>query len=316
MPDPALVSRLYRSLNFIRRMEERIAEIYPEDKIKSPVHLAIGQESVSVGVCDVLGAEDVVSGTYRSHALYLAKGGDPGAMMAEMYGKQTGCAAGKGGSMHLVGMARNILGTSAVVGTHIPISLGFALEIKQATRANVVGCFFGDGATEEGVFYESLNFAALRNLPVLFVCENNGYAIHTPLAKRWGSEDLCARVAGFGVPTVRIEDGDVFAIREAAGEAVKKIRGGSGPQFIECLVYRWREHVGPNEDYDVGYRSLDEVAPWKKNDQVARLAAMVDDAERAAIDAEIEKEIGAAVAFAEESPVPEEKELWNNVFAD
>jgi pyruvate dehydrogenase E1 component alpha subunit len=307
--------RLYQKLKLIRRAEERIAEIYPSDKIKSPVHLAIGQEQVAVGVCDVLHPEDVVGGTYRSHAVYLAKGGRLDAMMAEMYGKADGCCRGKGGSMHIIGTEAGVLGSSAVVGTGIPNTAGHALAFKGRREDRVAASFFGDGATEEGAFYETLNFAALQKLPILFVCENNGYAIHEPLSKRWASEDLCGRVRGFGIPAVQVADGDVFAIREAAAEAVAAIRAGEGPRFIECKIYRWREHVGPAEDYDQGYRGRDEMNPWVQADQVARLAAMLPDAERTAIDAAIEAEIAAAVDFAENSPFPGPEELHQHVFA-
>ena len=314
-PSSVITERLYRSLLFIRRVEEEVARIYPSDKIKSPVHLAIGQEAISVGVCDVLRDDDVVGGTYRSHALYLAKGGDLGRMMAEMYGKVTGCARGKGGSMHLIGMDRLVLGASAVVGTTIPLTAGYALALKREARDRVAVSVFGDGATEEGCFYETLNFAKLHALPILFVCENNGFAIHEPIARRWGSPDLCRRVEGFGIPTCRIEDGDVFAIRTAAAAAVERIRAGSGPEFLECMTYRWREHVGPNEDFDQGYRGAEERDPWLQRDQVPRLAAMLSAASRERIAAEIEAAIAEAVRFAEESPFPSAEELQAHVYA-
>lgn len=309
------VQRLYRSLLYIRRVEEEVARIYPSDKIKSPVHLAIGQEAISVGVCDALRADDVVSPTYRSHATYLAKGGDLGGMMAEMYGKVTGCARGKGGSMHLISMDHLVLGASAVVGTTIPITTGYALALKREGRGRVAVSFFGDGATEEGCFYESLNFAKLHALPILFVCENNGFAIHEPIAKRWGAPDFCRRVEGFGVPAQRIEDGDVFAIRASAHAAVERMRLGGGPELLECLTYRWREHVGPNEDYDQNYRSVSEREPWLVGDQIPRLAAMLPAQTRARIDAEIEASIADAVRFAEESPFPAGGELQAHVHA-
>lgn len=190
---PKDLHRIYKSLRLIRRAEEEVARIYPSDKIKSPVHLSIGQESVAVGVCDVLGPKDAVSGTYRGHATYLAKGGSLKGMIAEMYGKDTGCARGKGGSMHLIEAKANVLGSSAVVGTTIPIAMGWALAAKMRKSGAVIAAFLGDGATEEGAFYESLNFASLHKLPIIFVCENNGYAIHTPLSKRWATEHLCQR---------------------------------------------------------------------------------------------------------------------------
>lgn len=311
----AEIERLYWSLRRIRRVEEVIAEIYPSDKIKSPVHLAIGQEQVSVGVCSVLRPEDIVGGSYRSHAVYLAKGGNLPAMMAEMYGKDTGCARGKGGSMHIIGPEANVLGSSAVVGTVIPIAAGNALAIKMRGENRVVAAFFGDGATEEGCFYETLNFAALKKLPILFVCENNGYAIHEPLSKRWANEDVCGRVRAFGIPAHQIPDGDVFAIRRAAAEAVDRIRAGKGPEFMECKVYRWLEHVGPNLDYDQGYRSRSEADVWMRNDQMKRLADLLPQTVRERLDSEIENEIAAAVAFAEDSPSPEPNELYSDVFA-
>ncbi len=311
---PDLAS-LYRSLRRIRRAEEEIARIYPSDKIKSPVHLSIGQEAVAVGVCQALRDEDVVSVTYRCHAAYLAKGGDLNAMMAELFGKSGGCAQGKGGSMHLVDMQAHVLGASAVVGTNIPIALGWALSFKMRGEDRMVACFFGDGATEEGVFYESLNFASLHRLPVLFVCENNFYAIHTPLQKRWANHELCARVAGFGLPTRQITDGDVLAIAEGADEFVADIRAGSGPKFMECQIYRWLEHVGPSEDFAAGYRDRREAEPWQQSDAVLVIGSRLSDQERASIDDEIEAEIAAAIEFAETSPEPERSDLYDNVYS-
>ena len=309
------VARLYRSLYFIRRFEERVAAIYPSDAIKSPVHLSIGQEFISVAVCDVLRADDVVSGTYRGHAAYLAKGGDPKAMMAEMYGKATGCAAGRGGSMHLIDANANVMGASAVVGTTVPIAAGYALAMKRRKTDRVVAAFFGDGASEEGCFYETLNFAALHKLPILFVCENNFYAIHEPQSKRWATDRFCERVATFGIETRRITSGDLFELRDAVAEMVETLRRGEGPALIECHAYRWREHVGPNEDFDQGYRPRAEAERWMEMDQVPRLAALLPEAERAAIEAEAEAAIDATVAFAEQSPFPEPEELYRHVFA-
>ena len=312
--DVAISNRLYRQLRRVRRVEETIAAIYPSDKIKSPVHLAIGQEQISVGVCDALTAADVAGGTYRSHAVYLAKGGSLPAMMAEMFGKDTGCCRGKGGSMHLIDSRANVMGSSAVVGTVVPNAAGYALAMKMRGDRRVVAVFFGDGATEEGCFYETLNFAALHRLPILFVCENNGLAIHEPLWKRWATEDLCGRVRSFGVRAHYLPTDDVFTIRSTAMAAVERIRD-QGPEFMECKTYRWREHVGPNEDYDQGYRARTDAEGPMRNDQVARLAELIAPHEREAIDLEIEEEIAAAVAFAEISPMPSVEELHQHVFA-
>ncbi len=309
------IERIYRSLRQIRRAEEEIARIYPTDKIKSPVHLSIGQEAVAVGVCDVLRPDDVVSPTYRGHAAYLAKGGPLRGLFAELYGKATGVAGGKGGSMHLIDMAHNVTGASAVVGTTIPIAVGFALTFKRMRSDRIVVSFFGDGATEEGVFTESLNFASLHKLPILFVCENNFYAIHTPITRRWATQRLCERVETYGIPAHGIEDGNVFNLRETASGAVARLRRGEGPEFLECRIYRWLEHVGPNEDFDAGYRARSEQEPWLQNDQIIRVGELLDSDRRAAIDREIEREIEDAVAFAESSPFPENSALFTNVFA-
>jgi pyruvate dehydrogenase E1 component alpha subunit len=310
------LARLYRGLKYVRRVEERVAEIYPSDKIKSPVHLSIGQEAASVAVCDVLENDDYVSGTYRGHALYLAKGGSLNAMLAEMYGKSGGAARGKGGSMHLCSRDANVLGASAVVGTNVPISLGAALSMKMQKNGRIVACFFGDGSTEEGAFAESLNFAALKKLPILFVCENNFYAIHEPLSARWATDRLCERVETYGIPATLIDDDDVLKMHAAASAAVDHVRSGKGPAFIEYHAYRLREHVGPNEDYNQGYRGEDEAALWRGRDQVARLADMIDADERTRIDAEIEVVIEQAVEFAENSPAPAAEELYSHVYAD
>jgi TPP-dependent pyruvate/acetoin dehydrogenase alpha subunit len=312
---PADLERIYRSLRLIRRVEEEIARVYPSDRIKSPVHLSIGQEAVSVGICDVLRADDVVSPTYRGHAAFLAKGGSLKGLMAELYGKAAGVAGGKGGSMHLVDMSHNILGASAVVGTTIPISVGHALAFKRRKTDRIVVSFFGDGATEEGVFSESLNFAALQNLPVLFVCENNYYAIHTPITKRWATKRLCDRVETYGIPAHQVDDGNVIKLRSLAESAVARIRGGEGPEFIECRTYRWREHVGPNEDFDAGYRPRADLDPWLQHDPVQTIGMTLEADRRAAIDASIENQIADAIAFAEASPFPEPEALYADVFA-
>ena len=308
--------RLYKKVRLIRRVEEEIARIYPSDKIKSPVHLSIGQEAVSVGICDCLRPDDVISPTYRCHAAFLAKGGTLKGMLAELFGKDSGCARGKGGSMHLVDIGHHILGASAVVGTTIAVALGYALALKLQQSGRVIVAFFGDGATEEGVFSESLNFAALRQLPILFVCENNGYAIHTPIGKRWATEQLCERVRTYGIPAHFVANSDVLEIRRLAEDHVLRMRAGAGPAFLECRTYRWREHVGPGEDYDAGYRTRDELRPWKDDDPVAVLGALVNIDERERIDIQIEREIAEALEFAELAPWPAPQELYTNVYAD
>lgn len=307
-------SKFYRSLYRIRRVEEEIARIYPSDKIKSPVHLSVGQEAVSVGVCEALLPDDTVFGSYRCHAMYLAKGGDMNKMIAELYGKSTGVAGGKGGSMHLVDTEHSIMGTSAVVATTIPEAVGFAYGLKVQKKKNIVVCFFGDGATDEGVFYESLNFAALKSLPIIFVCENNFYAIHTHQSARQSKSNIRERAAVMGMPAETIED-DVFKVNERVVAAAEALRAGEpGPYFFECLTYRWKEHVGPNDDYNIGYRTLEEAEPWFKNDQVKRVGGLMEEFERTQIENEVETEIKAAFDFAEASPFPDKSELYTQVF--
>ncbi|MCR9256838.1 MAG: thiamine pyrophosphate-dependent dehydrogenase E1 component subunit alpha [Alphaproteobacteria bacterium] len=308
--------RLYRSLRLIRRVEEEVARVYPTDKIKSPVHLSIGQEAVAVGVCDPLETRDYVSPTYRGHAAYLAKGGSVPAMIAELYGKATGCAAGKGGSMHLIAPEVNVMGASAVVGTTVPTGLGAAFAQKRLRTGAVVAVFLGDGATEEGAFYESLNFAALHRLPVLFVMENNGLAIHTGTEKRWATDRICERVETYGIPAQRFPTSDVIDIRAATIEAIAAMRDGGGPHFLECVTYRWREHVGPGYDYDQGYRDDSAYKEWQARDQVELIGGRLTDTDRDAIDAAIETEIAEAFAFAEDSPWPEPDRLYADLYAD
>jgi len=309
-------SRLYRSLYRIRRVEEEIARAYPSDKIKSPVHLSIGQEAVSVGVCEALEPRDVVFGTYRGHALYLAKGGDLKAMIAELYGKATGCTKGKGGSMHLVDAGKGVMGTSAVVGTTIANAVGYAYALRYRRSDAVVASFFGDGATEEGVFAESLNFAALKRLPILFVCENNEYAIHTHQSRRQGLPDICGKARAFGVPAERLDGNDAVALVERSREVVAKVRGGEGPYFFEVMTYRLREHVGPGTDFQLGYRDEAEARRWEEQDAVARVGATLDARERACIEDEVEEEIADAFAFAEASPWPGAEELYRDVYQE
>ncbi len=307
---------LYRTLYRIRRVEEEIARIYPSDKLKSPVHLSIGQEAVASAMCAPLSQEDTVFCTYRSHAAYLAKGGNLKQMLAEMYGKATGCTKGKGGGMHLIDPEAGVMGASAVVGTTIANAVGYAYSVKLRRQSNVVMSFFGDGGSEEGVFAESLNFAVLKKLPVVFVCENNGYAIHTHQSKRQGLPDICGRARAAGVTAELITDNDILKMHERATATVDALRSGyaTGPFFFECQTYRWKEHVGPNEDFKLGYRTKEQAQPWIDNDQVERLAALLPAESREEIESEVNAEIEEAVAFAEESPFPELSELMTDVY--
>jgi pyruvate dehydrogenase E1 component alpha subunit len=296
-------------------VEEKICEVYHTDVVKSPVHLSIGQEAVAVGVCEALLPTDFVSNTYRCHATHIAKGGDINKMMAELYGKVDGCAGGKAGSMHLIEIEKGILGASAVVATTIPISAGWALALKKDKKQQVIVTFFGDGSTEEGVFSETINFAKLHNLPIVFVCENNRLAIHNPLERRWAADNICERVATYGIPTYKINSGDVFEINEKASQAIEYARSGNGPAFMEIATYRYREHVGVAEDLHEDYRDMEEYKRWKANDQIDRLAAEIGVLESSRIEKEVQESIDLAVKFAEESRFPDEREMFENVYA-
>jgi len=310
-------ARLYRSLYRIRRLEEEVARVYPTDKIRSPVHLSIGQEAISVGACEALEPQDVVFGTYRGHALYLAKGGgNLRAMVAELYGRASGCARGKGGSMHLIDPNVGVMGMSAVVGTTIANAAGHAYALRYRRQDAIVVSFFGDGATEEGVFAETLNFAVLKQLPILFICENNGYAIHTHQSRRQGTPAICKRARAFGMPAERLDGNDLLQIVERVKEARNKTCAGGGPQFFEVMTYRWREHVGPGCDFHLGYRAEDECRPWAEADPVLRMAETIGAEQRKRIESEVDAEIADAFAFAEASPYPEAAELMSDIFKE
>jgi TPP-dependent pyruvate/acetoin dehydrogenase alpha subunit len=310
-----MLADIYSSLYQIRRVEEEIARVYPTDVVKSPVHLSIGQEAVSVGVCHALRPEDVAFGFYRSHALYLAKGGDLRAMIAELFGKVTGCAKGKGGSMHLVDVRCGMMGTSAVVGTGIPQAVGYAYAIKLTRRDAVVANFFGDGAVDEGAFHESLNFAAVKQLPIIFVCENNLYAINSRQLERQSSANIYERARTYGMEAERIEGNSVLRIHDATAKARTRIRAGGGPVFLECMTYRWKEHVGPGEDFGV-YRSHAELTPWKDDDQVRRIGDQLSADVRERIEHEVEAKIADAFAFAAASPFPDELDFYTDVYKE
>lgn len=315
--DAALLERFYRSLFRIRRVEERIIEVYPTDKIQSPVHISIGQEAVSVGVCEALEPRDAVFGTYRSHAYYLAKGGDLRGMIAELYGRATGVAKGKAGSMHLIDVARGVMGASAVVATTIPQAVGFAYAARLRRPETVVASFFGDGAVEEGAFHESVSFAALKKLPILFICENNKYAILSSQGARQVLDNIPDRVRAYGMEADRVEANDLFEIYARCTQAVRRMRRGeAGPYFLECRTYRWRDHVGPGEDFHLGYRTRAEAEPWVAGDQLVRVGKMLDPPLKERIEREVEQEIGEAFRFAEESPFPDHEELYTDVFKE
>jgi len=314
--DAQLVQRLYSSLYRIRRVEEEIIRLYPSDKIKSPVHLSIGQESVAVGLCEALEPDDVVFGSYRGHALYLAKGGDLRRMMAELYGKVDGCARGKAGSMHLIDTSAHVMGTSAIVATTIPQAVGYALTLKRRKSRSIVVSVFGEGATDEGVYHESINFASLKKLPILFFCENNQYAIYSHIRDRMPDDNLCERAETYRVPAARVENGDALGVYHETRRAIEAVRSGKGPRFIEAMTYRWRDHVGPGEDRIYKYRPDAELDSWIERDQLKALRVQISEPERMQLENAIEEEIAAAIQFAEQSAFPAGPELFEHVLHD
>ena len=308
------IGALYRAVLRIRRVEEEVARIYPTDLVKSPIHLSIGQEAVSVGVCDVLEREDIAYGTYRGHALYLAKGGDLKAMIADLFGRESGCAGGKAGSMHLVDSAVNVMGMSAIVATNIPLAVGHAFAIRSKGQPAVVVCFFGEGATDEGAFHEAMNFASLKYLPLLFVCENNQLAIHSPAENRMAGPGLAGRFSSYGIQGRQVSDENIVSIRSAAAELVSDVRAGAGPRFLECTTCRWREHVGPAEDWDAGYRDAAEEQARFSKDPMRFLGDLLNAEARAAIEGAVTAEISEAFALAEAAPYPEADMLIDHVY--
>lgn len=313
---------LYQQMLRIRMVEEKIAELYPQQEMRCPVHLCIGQEAVAAGVCANLSCEDYVLSNHRSHGHYLAKGGSLKAMVAEIYGKVTGCSMGKGGSMHLVDLSVGFLGAAPIVGSTIPIAVGTALGSSMRDEERVTVVFFGEGATEEGVFHESLNFAALKNLPVVFVCENNLYSVYSPLSVRQpGGRDVLRLAEGHGVEGKRGDGTNVVEVYTLAEQAIRQARRGGGPTLLEFETYRWREHCGPNYDNDQGYRTESEFQKWKRRCPIDGLErqllkdGILCDQDVGCIVKELEAEIDQSVEFGQDSSFPEEHLLLEHVYA-
>jgi TPP-dependent pyruvate/acetoin dehydrogenase alpha subunit len=314
--------KLLRTMHRIRMVEEEIALRYPQGKMRCPTHLSTGQEGVPAAVAACLRTDDYAVSTHRGHAHYLAKGGDLKAMIAEIYGKVTGCARGRGGSMHLVDTSVGFMGTSAIVGNSIPIGVGFALAASLKGGDQLSCVFLGDGATEEGVYYESLNFAAVRGLPVLFLCENNLYSVYSPLEVRQPpGRSIAAVASAIGLRTHVGDGNDSFATWQAIDMAVQAIRDGSGPWLLEFSVYRWREHCGPEYDNDIGYRTPEEFEQWKAREPIAQmkraLVALGFDicAWESTVLGELRAEVDAAFEYAESSPFPCPEEAYTGEYA-
>ena len=315
-----LLRRMLATMLRIRFFEERLADLIEAGEIHCPCHLYIGQEAVATGVCAALNKDDYIWGGHRSHGHYLAKGGDMASMMAEIYGKSTGCSKGRGGSMHLISPEVGILGTVPLVAATIPLAVGAGLASKLREDGRVSVSFFGDGAVEEGHFHESVNLAALYRLPVLFVCENNLYSSHMAILERRVEDNIYKAGELHGIPGIRLDGNDVIAVYRATVEAVDRARNGGGPTLLECRTYRWRGHVGPAWDMDVGVKRKDELGDWIPKDPVARARARMTDLgvpleEFNQLERDVRAEVEEAIRFARESPSPGQDELLEHVFS-
>ena len=305
----------------IRLIEEEIATRYAEEKMRCPVHLSIGQEAVPVGVSAALRRDDQVVSTHRCHAHYLAKGGDLKAMLCELMGKAAGCCGGRGGSMHLLDTDAGVLLSLPIVAASIPVGVGAALAMKIEKRDAVAVIYLGDASVEEGVFHESANFAALRKLPAVFVCENNLYSVYTPLSERQPPRSIAELGRAHGLATASVDGNDAGAVHGVALEAVARARAGDGPSFILADTYRWREHCGPNYDNTLGYRTEAEFLEWKGRDPLEALAARLmragafDAATRAAWERRLHAEIADAFAFAEAACFPDPATVADGLYA-
>lgn len=320
IPSPETLKALYRTMLYIRRFEEKIVEVYGAQDMKTPVHLYIGEEAVAAGVCAHLKKEDYVFTTHRSHGHCLAKGVPAFDLYAEFYGKAEGCCRGKGGSMHPASPEHGVLGTSAIVGGGIPIAVGAALSAKMRKTNQVSVSFFGDGATEEGSFHESLNFASLKKLPVVFVCENNYYATNSPLSQRQPHEDIAAKAASYGIPGLLWDGNDALGIYLLAEEAIKRARSGEGPTLLEFKTYRWKGHVGPDCDFEKGCRPKSELTDWMERCPVKAFAdklgslGLLPESEASKMLSEIDAELDEDIRRAKALPYPDVSELYKHVY--
>ena len=310
---------LYRQMLFIRRFEERAGEMYMRGRIGGYCHLYIGEEAVAVGALSVLADDDYVIGAYRDHGYALARGSDPKAVMAELFGKATGVSKGKGGSMHMFDRERRFLGGDGIVCGQLPVATGVAYAVEYREGSEIVMCFFGDGALNEGAFHESLNLASRWKLPVVFVCENNAFGMGTPVSRVSSEIDLSRRANGYGVRIDKADGMDLMAVCEVCGRAVKYTRRTRKPTFVEIVTYRYVGHSVTDPQI---YRERTDVDEWKPKDPIARLAnQLIEDGkatqkELDALDEEVKAEVEECVRFAEESPDPAAEELMTDVYAE
>jgi pyruvate dehydrogenase E1 component, alpha subunit len=310
---------MYTRMIRIRNFEQKASELFAQGKLGGFVHLYMGEEATAVGVCENLTDNDYITSTHRGHGHVIAKGGEPKYMMAELYGKETGYCKGKGGSMHIADATKGILGANGIVGAGLPIATGAALSIKLRGSKQVSVCFFGDGASNQGTFHESMNMASVWKLPVVYICENNLYGEFTSQKDHQAITDVADRAIAYGFPGVTVDGNDVLAVYEAVSEAIKRAKDGAGPTLIECKTYRFRGHFEGDPQL---YRNKEEVEDWMKRDPIPRLEKYLLDTNIATekeikkIQDSIRQEIDDAVTFAEGSKEPEERAAVEDIYTD
>jgi pyruvate dehydrogenase E1 component alpha subunit len=309
---------MYRKMLEIRLFEEKVFDLYGQNLVPGTIHLYAGEEAVAVGVCSNLNVDDYITSTHRGHGHCIAKGADLRRTMAEILGKKTGYCKGKGGSMHIADFAVGMLGATAVVGAGLPIAVGAGLSAKLRKTSQVVACFFGEGASNQGTFHESINMASVWALPVVFVCENNLYAMGTRQSRIMSIQNVADRAAAYGIPGVIVDGNDVLVVYEAARTAVERARAGKGPTLIECKTYR---HKGHSRVDSGKYRPKEEVEEWLGKDPIKRFRqamlgnGILTQTELEHVEKEVADEVADAVKFALDSPYPEGKEALENVYA-
>lgn len=320
---PDVARNLLLQMQRIRSIEEEIARRYPEGKMRCPTHLSIGQEAVAAGVGVALKRDDLAVSGHRAHAHYIGKGGNVSAMLAEIYGRRDGCCKGKGGSMHLIDESAGFMGSTAIVAGTVPVGVGLALGMKLKGSSNVSCVFHGDAVVEAGVFFESVSFAVLKKLPVIFICENNQYSVYTHLRDRQpAGRSIAAMVGAMGLPTADGDGNNVAEVHRMTTDALAEIRAGGGPRFLEFSTYRWREHCGPNYDNDIGYRTEAEFLDWKARDPIDRFKSealslgQMTREDIARLERDVVAEVDSAFAFAEASPFPEQESAYADLYAN
>ena len=314
---------LYKLVQLIRRVEDTLAERYHEQEMRTPSHFGTGQEAPAAAVCFGLLKEDAVFSHHRAHNHYLACGGDVTKLAAELYGRVTGSAKGRGGSVHLTDRETPFVVSTAILGQTIPLAVGSALAFKMDKKPNVAIAFFGDASCEEGILYESMNYAAINQLPVLFICENNLYSTESPLEVRQppGTE-LVERAHAFRVPAHKLDGNDVYSLQAVVSRILEGMRAGGGPAFLECMTYRWREHVGPKFDHDLGrtYRSREELVEWQARCPVVKAGqyllkeGVVSEADLGKIAEEVQEGVDCAIEIARTAPWPSVQALYDYVY--